>query len=115
MFNPIHAFSLRHRLTAVLGVALVLLLNVLAVSPQLHAWIHSENNPGHLAPSLPATDDDSLCPVTLFANGVDFLLMYCLLVLARPLVRSIKATAGDWSITTHLRYWHAPSHAPPVV
>ena len=54
------------RLFAAGGVALVLLLAVLAASPAAHEWVH-----GHAesAAHTPDTDDDG-CVVNLFAHGV---------------------------------------------
>jgi len=48
------------RLVAGAGVALVLALTVLSVSPTLHAWLHGERQ-------LDANDD---CAVVLFAHGL---------------------------------------------
>jgi hypothetical protein len=48
------------RLVAAAGVAMVLALTVLAVSPTLHAWLHGEKQ-------LDANDD---CAVVLFAHGL---------------------------------------------
>jgi hypothetical protein len=67
----------RHRLTAVLGIALVLALNVLAVMPAAHAWLHGGDTDAPAAPCrhhgcahespAPAEDDD--CVVVKFAHG----------------------------------------------
>ncbi|HWA28265.1 MAG TPA: hypothetical protein VG734_21615 [Lacunisphaera sp.] len=105
-----------HRLTAVLGIALVLLLNLLAASPELHAWVHGKENahehstPGH----EPVVEGDHQCAVTLFAHGAEALLVFCLVMLARLLARSIILRAGDEIARTRPRYWLVPSHAPPV-
>lgn len=48
------------RLIAAAGVALVLALTVLSVSPALHAWLHGEKQ-------LDPNDD---CAVVLFAHGL---------------------------------------------
>jgi hypothetical protein len=48
------------RLVAAAGVAVVLALTILAVSPTLHAWLHGEKQ-------LDANDD---CAVVLFAHGL---------------------------------------------
>ena len=53
------AFPFLHHLIAVGGIALVLALTVLAVSPQLHAWLHGD-----------AGMADHACAVTLFQQGV---------------------------------------------
>jgi len=55
-----HFLELMRRLIAAGGVALVLALTVLAVSPALHAWLHGENQ-------LDPNDD---CAVVLFAHGL---------------------------------------------
>lgn len=118
MLSPIHRPSLLRRFTAVLGVVLVVLLNVLAASPELHAWVHGhEAHAEHVgtAGEPVGADDDSGCAITLFAHGVPGLLIFFLLVLARPLVRSIVLRAGDWLAAAQPRYWHVPSHAPPLV
>ena len=108
--------SLFHRLTVVFGVALVLLLNVLAANPVLHAWVHGHDEaaqhtgPGH----APVGDADHECAVTLFASGVGLLLTFCLLLLARVLIRNRALLSSDWLIVTRPHYWLVPSHAPPV-
>ena len=51
--------SLVHRLVAAGGIAIVLSLTVLAVSPRLHAWLHQD-----------AGEADHECAVTLFQQGV---------------------------------------------
>jgi hypothetical protein len=104
------------RITAVLGVALVLLLNLLAASPTLHAWAHAEDTavehatPGH----EPAGGADHECAVTLFAHGVAALLVFLLLMLVRPLARSMVLRPRDWFVATRPAYWLVPSHAPPA-
>ena len=105
-----------HRFTAVLGIVLVVLLNLLAASPELHAWVHGdEHAPAHSTPGHePVGDDDHECAVTLFAHGVEALLVFCVLMLARPLARSVIPRARDEIARTRPRYWLVPSHAPPV-
>ena len=117
MFRPSHQPSLLHRLTAVLGVALVLILSVLAANPKLHAWVHGpETTANRAAPGHePVGDTDHACAVTLFAGGVESLLDFFLLMLVRPLAHSIVLRASDWLVAAQPRYWHVPSHAPPLV
>ena len=52
--------ELSRRLVAAGGVALVLALTILSVSPALHAWLHGEKQ-------LDPNDD---CAVVLFAHGL---------------------------------------------
>jgi len=120
--------STLHRIVAMLGVALVLVLNVLAVSPRLHAWIHGHDgvcagsaDPSsagdaaqHHHESEPVGDSDHQCAVTLFASGVPVLLALCLLVLARSLACCFLLPAGDWLGASLPHYWHLPAIGPPL-
>lgn len=64
---------LLHRLTALLGVALVLALNLLAVRPDLHAALHEEHGPKHSNACkhhhAPVESADHDCAVNAFAHG----------------------------------------------
>ncbi|HWA28262.1 MAG TPA: hypothetical protein VG734_21600 [Lacunisphaera sp.] len=109
--------TLLHRLMAGLGVALVLLLSAMAASPELHAWVHGEAGPAadHAAPGQPSGgEDDDGCAVTLFAHGLTALVVFVLLMLARPLARSMTLRAPDWFVVARPFYWLVPSHAPPA-
>ena len=116
MFNLNRQPSSFHRITAVLGVALVLLLSVLAASPELHAWVHGPQEAAqHTGPDhAPVGDADHECAVTLFASGVSLLLAFFLVLLARVLNRNQALFSSDWLIVTRPHYWLVPSHAPPV-
>ncbi|MDB6113231.1 MAG: hypothetical protein JWQ62_176 [Lacunisphaera sp.] len=104
-----------NRFTAIVGIALVLLLNVLAASPGLHARLHAQGQtPEHAAHGQePVGDSDHECAVTLFAHGVTALLFLCLL-LSRLLARGTVLHVSDWLIAARPRYWLVPSHAPPL-
>ncbi|HTZ21056.1 MAG TPA: hypothetical protein VMC06_09260 [Opitutaceae bacterium] len=116
MSRPSRQPSLPHRLTAVLGIALVLLLNVLVASPQLHAWLHGHepaaehNDPGH----APVGSADHECAVTLFAHGATSLPFLSLLLLVWSLTRGTVLHPSEWLIAARPRYWLVPSHAPPL-
>jgi hypothetical protein len=62
-----------HRLSAWLGVALVLALNVLAVRPDLHAALHEEHGPKHSSACkhhhAPVESAEHDCVVNAFAHG----------------------------------------------
>jgi hypothetical protein len=70
---------LPHRLTAALSAALVLVLNLLAVWPDGHAWLHGHRVPPECAcphadamadsPSGEEAESDHGCIVSLFAQG----------------------------------------------
>jgi len=87
-------FSAPHRLVAMLGIALVLILNVLAVQPDLHEALCEHNKTsthqgcsGH-SHSDNDTDSDA-CVVTQFAHG-HILAAPILLLLLIGLVRIVS-------------------------
>lgn len=91
-----------HRLLAAGGVALVVMLSVLAASPRLHAWLHSN-----------AAQADHECAITLYqqgvaAAGIGITLVSALVVLARI------ATAPAELHLAPSRYWLPPGLAPPA-
>jgi hypothetical protein len=92
-----------HRLLAAGGVALVLLLSVLAASPGLHAWLHGN-----------AGETDHECVITFFQHGVvTAAAEVALVVVARVLL----ARVADAPAALHLappRYWLPRGHAPPA-
>ena len=96
-------------LMAALG---VLALAVFAASPDLHARLHDAAVAGDHA--LPAGDAGHVCAVTLFAQGVTGLLIFCLLMLRRPLAAGVVLRAADEIAVARPRYWLVPSHAPPA-
>jgi NAD/NADP transhydrogenase beta subunit len=92
-----------HRLLAAGGVALVLMLSVLAASPTLHAWLHCS-----------AGQADHECAITLYQQGVAaagigiILAAVALVVLAR-----VVTTPADLHLAPS-PYWLPPGHAPPA-
>lgn len=75
--------SLAHRLTALLGLALVVALNLLAARPDWHAALHDEagesshrharcphhgHGPAKTEPA-PVSSDDHVCVISAFAHG----------------------------------------------
>jgi len=97
------AEGIRH-LIAAGGVALVLLLSLLAANPELHRAIHGDHEAGH-------ADD---CAVVLFAQGV-----------TSPCDTAVlAATPAEWSaivrpataevFVASPRYLHVPGRGPPL-
>ena len=91
------------RLTALASTALVLLLTVLAASPQWHALLHAAEHSAHHAPAAaptcpaghhhshgepapthPASDNDELCVVTQFSQSQAALLVALVLLSGEP-------------------------------
>jgi len=107
------------RVTAWVAALCVLALTVFAANPGLHAGLHggdvasasSNHSHDHGAPVGTA---DHECAVTLFANGVVALLVFCLLMLVRPLAAGVVLRATDELAVARPRYWLVPSHAPPA-
>ena len=117
MFRFSHHPLWSSRLTAVLGIALVLLLNVLAASPGLHARLHGQapTSEPTAHDQAPVGDPDHECAVTVFAHGVPALVFFGLRLLARLLARSPAWLANDCLVAARPRYWLVPSHAPPLI
>lgn len=103
------------RATALVAALCVLLLAVFAASPTLHAGLH-EHGHDHAAHDhgTPAGDAEHTCAVTLFAQGAMALLVFCLLILARPVVAGLALRATDEMVVAQPRYRLVPSHAPPA-
>lgn len=111
--------SLLNRATALLAAGCVLVLTVLAVSPDLHAGLHAAAEAAHADCShhdadVPVGDAGHTCVVTLFSHGAMALLVFCLLLLARPVVAGLALRASDDLIVAPPRYRLVPSHAPPA-
>lgn len=107
------------RATAFLAALGVLVLTVLAASPEMHAGLHAATEVGHAecghgGTDVPVGDADHACAVTLFAQGAMALLIFCLLILARPTVAGLTMRATDVIVAAQPRYRLVPSHAPPA-
>ena len=108
--------TLSHRLLAATVAALVLLLSVLAVSPQLHADLHAcghDHGHPHEAPAGNPDSDDG-CVVTLFGHGITA--GSAPVSLAAP---PIAFAAPNFSRPAELvfsspRYLHLPGRGPPL-
>ena len=91
------------RLLAVGGVALVLLLTVLAASPELHAWLHGN-----------AGDADHECVITLYQHGMVSAAPEVALVLAALILLARVAAELAALYLALPGYWLPPTLAPPV-
>ena len=99
------------RATALVAALCVFALAVFAASPELHARVHS---PVAAHETVPVGEASHVCAVTLFANGVTALLVFCLLMLGRLLAAGIILHAADEIAAAQPRYRLVPSHAPPA-
>jgi hypothetical protein len=84
--------------------ALVILLTVLAVCPELHAWLHGEKQ-------LDADDD---CAVVLFANGVTPAAAAVAVVVIFLCVWRERATEAATLLLQEPRFQRPPACGPPV-
>jgi hypothetical protein len=105
------------RAVASLAVALVLVLTILAASPDLHERLHG-NGPGapgtaHHDGGQAANDEDG-CVVTLFAQGIVLALALHVLAQAGRTLRRPAFGPGDQVIPAAPRYLRLPAQAPPV-
>lgn len=105
--STVHPFR---RLLALGAATLVLLLTVLAVSPQLHTAFH-----GHTDDSAAANAQDEGCVVTLFAAGVTA--APASLVVVAPPQTHLHAEFSPQSeiFVSPPRYLHQPERGPPSV
>ena len=92
-----------HRLLAVGAVALVLLLTVLAASPELHARLHGN-----------AGEADHECVITLYQHGLEAAAVGVALVAAVWIFLAWGAIAPPMPGFLRSRYWLPPALAPPV-
>lgn len=107
------------RATTLVAVLCVLALTVFAASPTLHASLHGHDDAtaavGHAHDhGVPVGATDHACAVTLFANGVTALLVFCLLMLGRLLAAGILVRLADEIAAAQPRYRLVPAHAPPA-
>jgi hypothetical protein len=109
--RPVRPF---HRFTAFLAVLCVLALGILAASPDLHAWVHHADATQATNHAVPVADADHVCAVTLFANGLLALALFCLLLLLAPLARDGVVRAVDEIAAAEPRYRLLPAQGPPA-
>lgn len=110
------------RLVASLAVALVLVLTVLAASPELHERLHGHvpgaaggaGHAGSHSNGLPAGDDEDGCVVTLFAQGLVLPLSLAVVVLAGQTLRLARIDPFDRVAPAAPRYLRLPTQAPPA-
>ncbi len=105
-----HSPALRpfHRFIAAGSALLVLLLTVLAVSPQLHADLHAHDA------ATEAVHADDGCVISLFASGVTA--APSALLLAVPPTTHVAATFSPRTeiFVSPPRYLHQPERGPPL-
>jgi hypothetical protein len=107
--------------TASFAAILVLVLTVLAASPELHERLHGHGPESagatHHAGSRPAQglpDDDDGCVVTLFAQGVVLPLAILALAFAGRVLRLIEVCVDSRFSAVAPRFLLLPSQAPPL-
>jgi hypothetical protein len=110
--------SLMTRITALLAVLLVLVLTVLAASPELHERMHGHmaGTPVHGAPhaGTSAPDDDDGCVVTLFAQGIVVALALLALAFTGQRLRLADFGVFDRIPPIAPSYLFRPTQAPPL-
>jgi hypothetical protein len=108
------------RFTAGAGIALVLLLNVLAACPEAHEWIHSHFE--HAAHDANATGshhhdadkpDEDGCVVTLFAHGVITATVFAALIVVIFRLVAVPALPGEALRLSAPPYLLPPLCGPP--
>jgi hypothetical protein len=107
------------RAVSALGVILVLILSVLAASPDLHERVHGldpahASSSSHAVPSGQVADQEDGCIVTLFSQGVVLPLALFLLVLCARTRFQRAFGAPERVVPDAPRYLRLPTQAPPV-
>jgi hypothetical protein len=92
------------RLLAAGGIALVLLLAVLASHPELHRFLHSHTDAGH----------EDGCAVVLFAQGVSAPFDTAMVVATPAIWLALLHSETVEIFLTSPRYLHQPERGPPV-
>ena len=110
--------DLMTRTVAALAAALVVVLSVLAASPELHERLHGQG-PAHPAASHPsggaqATEDEDGCVVTLFAQGLVLPLALLLLAVCAWTLGLGGFDLVDRVVPAAPRYLRLPTQAPPL-
>jgi hypothetical protein len=96
-----------HRFIAAGAAALVLLLTILAVSPQLHAGLHA-----HDVATDSAQNDDG-CVISLFAGGVTAAPVAVTLTAPTVVHTEIAFAPRAEIFVSPPRYLHQPERGPP--
>ena len=109
--------------TAIASAALILILGILASSPDLHAWLHGHehgavpshgSDRGHSHPFAPdGLDDDDGCAVTLFAQGVVAALAVILLAFEATTLDEVIFFGHGETLRSRPVFEHARALAPP--
>jgi hypothetical protein len=113
--------SVLTRAVASFAAILVLVLAVLAASPELHERLHGcgpvsagETHHSGARPAKGLPDDDDGCVVTLFAQGVVLPLAILALAFVGRVLRLIEFLADDRFSVVAPRFLLLPSQAPPL-
>ena len=114
--------SLPTRAVAAVAAALVLVLAILASSPELHERLHGHgpaaagaaHRDGAPSGARQAADDEDGCVVTLFAQGLVLALALAVFAPWAPAPRSPILSPPDRVIPAAPRYLRLPSQAPPI-
>ena len=101
------------RATALVAILCVLALAGFTASPGWHAGLHDPET-AIADHGAPVGDAGHVCAVTLFAGGVEALLVFCLMPPVWLSTRGSVARATDEVAVARPRYWLVPSHAPPA-
>jgi hypothetical protein len=109
------------RAAASLAALLVLVLTVLAASPELHQRLHGHDSvpgaahaPGAQAGRSHADDADDGCVVTLFAQGLVLSLALWALAFAGRVLRALDPASDDRVSRSAPSFLLLPSQAPPL-
>ncbi len=108
-----------HRALAVLCAGLVLALSLVAVSPELHEWLHSAEQEHtchhHHQKAKPSVEHEHDCAVVLFASGVDLPVAPVALIPPSVLADGISPVTEAEFYLVSPRYLRHPERGPPAI
>ena len=90
------------RVCALLLTGTVLLLAILAASPDAHRWLHADSD-----------HEDHECAITLYAQGVTTAVVGVALAIVAWRLLGLSQSAGIELFLSAPRFLHLPGRAPP--
>lgn len=106
------------RALAVLCAGLVMALSLVAVSPELHEWLHSAEQEHtchhHHKQAKPSSEHEHDCAVVLFASGVDLPVAPVALIPPSVVVEGVSPVTEAEFYLVSPRYLRHPERGPPA-
>lgn len=113
-----HLANPLRRALAVLCAGLVMALSLVAVSPELHEWLHAAEQEHtchhHHKKTKPSAEHEHDCAVVLFTSGVDLPVAPIALTPPRVVVEGVSPVTEAEFYLVSPRYLRHPERGPPA-